>query len=65
MSNVFDVGQLITELVPNVDKMKLYKLCFFLKVGILPGLVNLYSTRNLSLGQRDQCRWTFGKILRM
>lgn len=29
MSNVFDVGQLITELVPNVDKMKLYKLCFF------------------------------------
>ena len=29
MSNVFDVGQLVTELVPSVEKMKLYKLCFF------------------------------------
>lgn len=29
MSNVFDVGQLVTELIPKVDKMKLYKMCFF------------------------------------
>ncbi|QPK79516.1 SocA family protein [Corynebacterium lizhenjunii] len=29
MANIYDVGQLITELIPNVDKMKLYKLCFF------------------------------------
>ena len=29
MANVYDVGQYITELVPNVDKMKLYKLCYF------------------------------------
>lgn len=29
MSNVFDVGQLVTELIPSVEKMKLYKLCFF------------------------------------
>lgn len=29
MSNVFDVGQLVTELIPNVEKMKLYKMCFF------------------------------------
>lgn len=29
MANVYDVGQYITELVPTVDKMKLYKLCYF------------------------------------
>lgn len=29
MANVYDVGQYITELVPNVDTMKLYKLCYF------------------------------------
>lgn len=29
MANVYDVGQYITELIPNVDKMKLYKLCYF------------------------------------
>lgn len=29
MPNVFDVGQPVTELIPNVEKMKLYKLCFF------------------------------------
>ena len=29
MANVYDVGQYITELVPNVNKMKLYKLCYF------------------------------------
>ena len=28
MANVYDVGQYITELVPTVDKMKLYKLCY-------------------------------------
>nr|WP_314745119.1 type II toxin-antitoxin system antitoxin SocA domain-containing protein [uncultured Corynebacterium sp.] len=29
MANVYDVGQYITELVPTVDTMKLYKLCYF------------------------------------
>ncbi len=29
MANVYDVGQYITELVPNVNTMKLYKLCYF------------------------------------
>ena len=29
MSNVFDVGQLVTELIQSVEKMKLYKLCLF------------------------------------
>lgn len=31
MANVYDVGQYITELVPDVGKMKLYKLCYFSK----------------------------------
>lgn len=35
MSNVFDVGQLVTELIPNVEKMKLYKMCFFSQGGHL------------------------------
>lgn len=29
MAHIRDVGQYIVELVPNVDKMKLYKLCYF------------------------------------
>ena len=29
MANIFDVGQYITERIPNVDKLKLYKLCYF------------------------------------
>ena len=29
MANIYDVGQYITELVPTVDKIKLYKLCYF------------------------------------
>lgn len=29
MATVYNVGQLITELVPSIDKMRLYKLCFF------------------------------------
>ncbi|MDO4928621.1 MAG: DUF4065 domain-containing protein [Corynebacterium sp.] len=29
MANIRDVGQYIVELVPNVDKMKFYKLCYF------------------------------------
>ena len=29
MANVYDVGQYITELVPTVNTMKLYKLCYF------------------------------------
>ena len=29
MANVYDVGQYITELVPGIGKMKLYKLCYF------------------------------------
>lgn len=29
MAGIYDVGQYITELVPEIDKMRLYKLCFF------------------------------------
>ena len=29
MANVYDVGHYITEVVPTVDTMKLYKLCYF------------------------------------
>lgn len=29
MAEIFDVGQYITERIPNVDKLKLYKLCYF------------------------------------
>ena len=29
MAEIFDVGQYITERIPNVDKLKLHKLCFF------------------------------------
>ena len=29
MATILDVGQYITELLPSVDKMKLYKLCYF------------------------------------
>lgn len=29
MSNILDAGQYVTELIPGVDKMKLYKICFF------------------------------------
>ena len=29
MATILDVGQYITELLPGVDKMKLYKLCYF------------------------------------
>lgn len=29
MATILDVGQYITELLPDVDKMKLYKLCYF------------------------------------
>ena len=29
MANVYDVSQYVTELVPDVDKIKLYKLCYF------------------------------------
>lgn len=29
MAIILDVGQYITELLPDVDKMKLYKLCYF------------------------------------
>ncbi|MER0092028.1 hypothetical protein [Corynebacterium sp. KPL2838] len=29
MADIFDVGQYITERIPNVDKLKLYKLCYF------------------------------------
>ena len=39
MANVYDVGQYITELVPTVDTMKLYKLCYFPKGGSSLGLV--------------------------
>lgn len=40
MATILDVGQYITELLPGVDKMKLYKLCYFPKVGIWPGLAS-------------------------
>lgn len=29
MAAILDIGQYITELLPGVDKMKLYKLCYF------------------------------------
>lgn len=29
MASIVDVGQYITERIPNVDKLKLYKLCYF------------------------------------
>ena len=43
MANVYDVGQYITELVPTVDTMKLYKL--FPKGGSSLGPVT-YCSRN-------------------
>ena len=50
MANVYDVGQYITELVPTVDKMKLYKLCYFPKGGSSLGPVARCSRNRCKYG---------------
>ena len=53
MSNILDVGQYVTELIPGVDKMKLYKIASFPRAGTLPGPECHYLKKSCKLGQKD------------
>ena len=55
MATVLDAGQYITELVPNVDKMKLYKLCYFAQ-----GWNLAWTGRRLF--PEDFQAWTYGPV---